>query len=212
MISYNPKDENYDFIYTAILRNTPVVVKDLDSWEATRSVLDREQLLMMLQSETVHDVRASENSSFTYYSYRSPWHKRYKMMPTYLPMKNVGVSELQNFISVPNVCNKIDRGVEGYEGIKALCAHKHIYGTHDVKAPLLNPVMKHSVPHLHRVAQINDAGPDPSAVLWMTSTNATAHWHYDLEHNFFWQLFFCKSPKHSFWAFSLVKLSGNTEC
>ena len=49
--------------------------------------------------------------------------------------------------------------------------------------------MKQIVPYLYRVAQINDAGPDPTAVLWMTSTNATAHWHYDLEHNFFWQLF-----------------------
>ena len=40
--------------------------------------------------------------------------------------------------------------------------NKYVYGTHDVPTPLSNPVIKKSVPYLHRVAQINDAGPDPS--------------------------------------------------
>ena len=188
-MSYDPKDEYYDFIDTAMMRNMPVVVKGLDYFEAIRSVLDKEQLLTMLQSDTVQDVRAGKNATFMYYSYSSSWHKRYKLKPTHKPLKKVGVSELQNFISIPDICKTVDRGVEGFEGIKNLCKNKYVYGTHDVPTPLLNPVLKKSVPYLYRVAQINDAGPDPSAVLWMTSTNSTAHWHYDLEHNFFWQLF-----------------------
>ena len=41
-----------------------MVVKDLDYFEAIRSVLDKEQLLTMLQSDTVQDVRAGKNATF----------------------------------------------------------------------------------------------------------------------------------------------------
>ena len=108
------------------MRNMPVVIKDLDNFEASKSVLNRQQLLELLQSETVHDVRGGINGSFTYYSYKSPWHTRYKMKPTYKPIKNVGVSELQNFISVPNICKTVGPGIEGYQGIKNLCKHKFL--------------------------------------------------------------------------------------
>ena len=69
VINYNPKDENYDFVYTAILRNMPVVIRHLDNFEASRNILNREQLVALLQSETIHDVRGSKNASFMYYSY-----------------------------------------------------------------------------------------------------------------------------------------------
>ena len=47
------------------------------------------------------------------------------------------------------------------------------------------------VPFLDRIDQIEKSSVTtaPSSNLWFTSENATATTHYDLEHNFFWQLY-----------------------
>ena len=75
---------------------------------------------------------------------------------------------MQKYISDPNICTKNNDGIEGYEDIKMLCKKQHVYGTHNVKDPIRNPVLKDGVPYLDRLAQISSYGHEPSSVLWVS--------------------------------------------
>ena len=166
-----------------------MVIKGLDFHRARANVLNPATLVNLLRSERMHDVRASNNNTFTYYSYKSAWHKQYHMKPSHEQLLGISVSALQNFICIPGICERLDTSTEEYNNLHSLCQNKHIYGTHNIDSPVGNDLLQQSIPFLHRVTQVNDYIPEPSSVLWMTSANAVANVHYDLEHNFFWQLY-----------------------
>ena len=63
---------------------------------------------------------------------------------------------------------------------------KHFYISHAINEALKSPFVKKIAPHYIRLAGHNDLSPQLR--LWISSENATATWHYDMERNFFTQL------------------------
>jgi len=83
VLQYNVRDENYDFIYLAMMKSVPVVVKGLDHTKLQRKLMTKEGLQSIIKTSRIRDVKVSKNNTFTYFSYESEWYHRYGIKPSF---------------------------------------------------------------------------------------------------------------------------------
>lgn len=83
VIQYNPRDENYDFVFLAMLQGSPLVVKGLDHSKLQRTLTTVDGVQSVIKSSKIRDVKLSVNNTFTYFSYSAEWKRRYDIKPAF---------------------------------------------------------------------------------------------------------------------------------
>jgi hypothetical protein len=83
VIHYNPRDENYDFVFLAILQGSPLVVKGLDHTMLQQTLTTKDGLQSIIKSSKIRDVKLSTNNTITYFSYNAEWRRGYDIKPAF---------------------------------------------------------------------------------------------------------------------------------
>ena len=83
VIQYNPKDENYDFVFLALMQGSPLVIKGLDYTKLQHALTTKDGLQSVIKSSKIRDVKLSANNTFTYFSYSAEWRQHFNIRPTF---------------------------------------------------------------------------------------------------------------------------------
>ena len=183
---------NYDdmaaFAITQLSLKVPSVVTGCcQVGKSLRIKYDR--MKNVFHSGLFRDLKSSDKSTFKYFSHSAPWGKSSKKTklkifpPKFNYLRPVPIMSVISLIirSTENYCLDADDPNDQF------CHDAYIYGSQYLSNVLTNDLFLEEFPFALNLQQLFQVVP--TIMLWASTVNVTASPHYDMEHNFFLQVY-----------------------